>query len=94
VFNRGERGGRYWFTGGLNWRAVGPWLIAAVVGFMFTNTAWFVGPGTDLTSGTDIGFFVGAVIVGVLYPLALRIWPEPRELFAPDPADEPVAAAQ
>jgi purine-cytosine permease-like protein len=83
VFNRGQRGGRYWFTGGLNWRAFGPWLIAAVVGFMFTNTAWFVGPGTDLTDGTDIGFFVGGVIVAILYPLALRLFPEPRDVFAP-----------
>jgi purine-cytosine permease-like protein len=87
VFNRGERGGRYWFAGGLNWRAFGPWLIAAVTGFMFTNTAWFVGPGTDLTDGTDIGFFVGGVIVAILYPLALRLWPEPRDVFAPEPAE-------
>ncbi|MEA2267555.1 MAG: hypothetical protein QOC64_165 [Solirubrobacteraceae bacterium] len=85
VFNRGERGGRYWFTSGLNWRAVGPWLIAAGVGMMFTNTAWFVGPGTELTDGSDIGFFVGGIIVLILYPLALRIWPEPRYLFEDTP---------
>ncbi len=93
VFNRGERGGRYWFTGGLNWRAVGPWLIGAAIGLLFTNTAWYVGPGTDLTDGTDIGFFVAAVIVAIVYPLALRLFPEPREVFAPDPGElnvEPV----
>jgi purine-cytosine permease-like protein len=84
VFNRGERGGRYWFTAGLNARAVVPWLIGAVVGMLFTNTPWFVGPGTHLTGGTDVGFFVAAVIVAVLYPLALRLFPEPRELFAPE----------
>jgi purine-cytosine permease-like protein len=83
VFNRGERGGRYWFTGGLNWRAVGVWVVAAVAGMMFTNTAWFVGPGTNLTDGTDIGFAVAGVIVAVLYPLALRLFPEPREVFEP-----------
>jgi purine-cytosine permease-like protein len=85
VFNRGERGGRYWFTGGLNWRALGPWLTGACVGLLFTNTAWFVGPGTDWTDGTDIGFFVSAVIAGVLYAVALRLFPEPRDLFEPDP---------
>lgn len=84
VFNRGQRGGRYWFSHGLNWRAVGPWLVGATVGMFFTNTAWFVGPGTELTDGTDVGFFVGAVIVAVLYPLALRLFPESRGLFPPE----------
>jgi purine-cytosine permease-like protein len=96
VFNRGERGGRYWFTGGLNWRATGPWLLGAGTGFFFTNTAWYVGPGTDLTDGTDIGFFVGGVIVAVLYPIVLKLFPEPRELFPPDsdaPSDEQFLAA-
>jgi purine-cytosine permease-like protein len=81
VFNRGERGGRYWFKGGLNWRAVGPWLVGASIGLLFTNTAWFVGPGTDLTDGTDIGFAVAAVIVAIFYPLALRLFPEPPYVF-------------
>jgi purine-cytosine permease-like protein len=84
VFNRGERGGRYWFTHGLNWRATAPWLIGAAAGMLFTNTAWFVGPGTDLTDGTDIGFAVSGAIVAVLYPLMLKLFPEPRELFPPE----------
>ena len=81
VFNRGERGGRYWFTGGVNWRALGPWIVGAVAGMFFTNTAWFVGPGTDLTGGTDIGFLVSGVIVAVSYPIVLRVFPEPRAVF-------------
>jgi purine-cytosine permease-like protein len=84
VFNRGERGGRYWFTHGLNWRATGPWLLGAVVGFFFTNTAWYTGPGTDLTDGTDVGFFVSGLIVAILYPIVLKLFPEPREVFPPE----------
>lgn len=83
VFNRGERGGRYWFSGGINWRAMGPWLVAASIGLLFTNTAWFVGPGTNWIAGTDIGFLVAGVIVAVLYPLMLKAFPEPRDVFAP-----------
>jgi purine-cytosine permease-like protein len=83
VFNRGQRGGRYWYTGGLNLRAVLVWLFAAAAGMMFTNTAWFVGPGTNLTSGTDVGFAVAGVIVAGLYPVALRLFPEPRFVFEP-----------
>jgi len=54
-----------------------------VVGFFFTNTAWYVGPGTELTGGADVGFLVGAAIAAVGYPLALKIWPEPRAVFGP-----------
>ena len=54
VFNRGQRGGRYWFSHGLNWRATGPWLLGAAVGMLFTNTTWFLGPGpTSSASGTS-----------------------------------------
>ncbi|ART72510.1 hypothetical protein BTO20_31670 [Mycobacterium dioxanotrophicus] len=85
VFNRGERGGVYWFSHGLNWRALGVWATAVVVSFFFTNTAWYTGPGTELTNGADFGFIVGGVLTAVFYPLALRIWPEPRSVFAPEP---------
>ena len=81
VFNRGQRGGRYWFTHGLNWRATGPWLLGAAVGMLFTNTTWFLGPGSDLIGGWDIGFLVSAVITGVLYPVFLKLFPEPRYVF-------------
>jgi purine-cytosine permease-like protein len=82
VFNRGEKGGRYWFTNGLNWRATGPWLLGTAVGmFGFTNTAWFTGPGSKWLDGTDIGFAVSAVITAILYPIMLKLFPEPREVF-------------
>ncbi len=32
VFNRRQRGGRYWFDHGWNWRGLGSWLVAAVLG--------------------------------------------------------------
>jgi purine-cytosine permease-like protein len=82
VFNRGEKGGRYWFTHGLNWRATGPWLFGTAVGmFGFTNTAWFTGPGSKWLDGADIGFAVSAVITAVLYPIMLKLFPEPRNVF-------------
>ncbi len=83
VFNRGQRGGHYWFNHGLNWRALGVWMVAVVAAFFFTNTAWYTGPGTELTGGADVGFIVGGVLAAILYPLALKLWPEPRSVFAP-----------
>ena len=37
VFTRGEKGGRYWFTHGWNWRGLGAWIPSAAVGLCFVN---------------------------------------------------------
>jgi purine-cytosine permease-like protein len=83
VFNRGERGGRYWFTGGFNLRAFAAWVPASVIGCFFSSTTWFTGPGADLVDGADISFLVSAVIGGVIYWVLLRVAPEPAEVMAP-----------
>ena len=52
VFNRGLRGGHYWFTHGWNVRAMGAWLPAAFVGLSFVNLpGQFVGPLGNLAGG-------------------------------------------
>lgn len=83
VFNRGEKGGIYWFTGGLNPVGVGAWALSFAAGLLFTNNEWFTSPGAELFGGMDLGFVVAGVVAAVVYPLALRAFPEPRELFAP-----------
>ena len=53
VFNRGLRGGHYWFTHGWNVRAMGAWLPAAFVGLSFVNLpGQFVGPLGNLAGGS------------------------------------------
>jgi hypothetical protein len=49
--------------------------------FGFTNTAWFTGPGSKWLDGADVGFAVSAVITAVLYPIMLKLFPEPRNVF-------------
>ena len=45
VFNRGQRGGRYWFTRGVNYRGMAAWIPAAVIGLLFVNIpGQFEGP--------------------------------------------------
>jgi cytosine/uracil/thiamine/allantoin permease len=44
VFNRPKRGGRYWFTGGVNYRGMAAWIPAAVVGLLFVNIPDQFGP--------------------------------------------------
>jgi purine-cytosine permease-like protein len=81
VFNRGERGGRYWFSGGYNIRAFGAWLPASIVGMFFSNTSFFTGPGADMLDGVDISFVVSGVLAGVLYAALIVLVPEPSTVF-------------
>jgi len=72
VFNRGERGGRYWFTAGFNYRAVVAFLAGAVFGLLAANTTLYVGPLADIAGGVDVSFAGAALISATLY-LALRL---------------------
>jgi purine-cytosine permease-like protein len=83
VFNRGEKGGRYWFTGGLNWRAVGAWIPAVIVGVLMAHTSEYTGPWAGWANGVDISVPTSMVIGGVLYALLLKLYPEPAEVRQP-----------
>ncbi|MER5398502.1 cytosine permease [Streptomyces sp. NPDC002599] len=85
VFNRRQRGGRYWFAHGWNWRGMGTWLVSAVVALLFTNLpGQFVGPLGNLADGADISLPVGLGLAVVLYLAALALFPEPRAVYGPD----------
>jgi purine-cytosine permease-like protein len=84
VFNRRQRGGRYWFDHGWNWRGLGAWLIAAALSICFVNLpGQFVGPLGNLAAGIDLSIPVGLGLAAVLYPLALQLFPEPADVFGP-----------
>ncbi|MEJ7633202.1 cytosine permease [Aeromicrobium sp.] len=82
AFNQGRRGGRYWFTAGLNFRAVVPFAIASVFGILSVNTTAYVGPLADLASGVDLSLIGSALIAATGYLVASRIWPEGDEVDA------------
>lgn len=81
VFNRGERGGRYWFWNGVNLRAFAAWIAAVVFGLLFANTALVVGPFAQLTGGVDISFAVAGVLAVVIYVGVQRLYPEPAAVY-------------
>ena len=83
VFNRGEKGGIYWFWHGWNGRAMIVWIIAVVFGLVFSSNPWFVGWGSAMLGGIDIGFAVAGVVAAVLYTVALKAFPEPANVYAP-----------
>jgi purine-cytosine permease-like protein len=87
VFNRRQRGGRYWFAHGWNWRGMTAWWVSAVIGVLFTDIpGQFVGPLGDLANGVDISLPLSLVVAAVLYLALLRIFPEPRAVYGPEGA--------
>lgn len=94
VFNRGQRGGRYWFSGGYNWRALAAWAPAAVLGLLFVNLpGQFEGPlrdviaadlGVTALAGVDLGLVVSIVASAVLFIGLLIAFPEPAHVYGPD----------
>jgi purine-cytosine permease-like protein len=85
TFNRGEVGGAYRFTHGVNWRPVVAWLAAAGLGLQF---AYFppviVGPlSSAVAGGIDVSLPVAIVVAAVVYLAALFLFPEPRYVFGP-----------
>lgn len=84
VFNRGGRGGHYWFTHGWNLRAMGAWLPAAFLGLSFVNLpGQFVGPLGNLAGGCDLSVPVSFIVGGVLYLALLWLVPEPDAVYGP-----------
>jgi nucleobase:cation symporter-1, NCS1 family len=73
------RGGRYWYRGGVFWRAVSAWFIGFVVTIPFISSAtlpWlstpWQGPLAHLLGGMDFSGIIGALVSGTLYYLLAR----------------------
>ncbi|HEX3984804.1 MAG TPA: cytosine permease, partial [Acidisoma sp.] len=69
--------GPYWFSGGFNLSAVLARGLASLVGLLFSDTALFVGPLSQLAHGVDLSFLSAALLAAALYPLLER-WRRPR----------------
>ena len=76
AFVRGERGGRYWFRGGWNWRAVTAFAIGTVAGLAALNTAWYTGPLVAVFGGIGLGFVISASVGALCYLAFLWLAPE------------------
>lgn len=85
VFNRGLRGGVYWGTGGINYRSVGAWVLAVVIGLLFSNVPpLWVAPFAHVAGGVDLSLVTAGVLGVVFYVSAMLLFPEPAYLYGPD----------
>ncbi|MGC9963153.1 MAG: cytosine permease [Acidimicrobiales bacterium] len=91
--------GRYWFSGGINVRALVAWAVGVTFGLMFSSTTLFIGPLESSVNGVDLSWLMAAVAGGVVYIVATLVW-DPRHTAAADlevtevPAVAEVATAQ
>lgn len=76
LFNRGRRGGLYWFAGGWNPRAVCAWAAGSIFGLLTVNTTLYVGPLANIADGVDVSLIGSGVIAAFVYLLALSLFPE------------------
>lgn len=84
VFNRGQIGGPYWFTGGWNVPGMTAWIASAMVALMLVNIpGHFVGWLARLTGGIDASLLAALLLPALLYPICLQLFPEPREAYGP-----------
>ncbi|MFM2480364.1 purine-cytosine permease family protein [Celerinatantimonas sp. YJH-8] len=78
VFNRGQRGGAYWFHNGWNFRGMIAWIPSAIIALLTVNLpGQFVGPLGNLAGGIDISLVVALLLPAIIYPTLLKLFPEP-----------------
>jgi len=76
VVVRGQRGGRYWFHHGWNWRAVVAFVLATTVGILGLNNSWIHGPLVPVFGDISFGFIFSLVVGALSYLLFLWAFPE------------------
>ncbi len=84
VFNRGQRGGLYWFSGGWNVQGMTAWILSATLALLMVNMpGHFVGWLGHLAGDLDLSLLAALVLPALLYPALLHLVPEPRAVFGP-----------
>jgi len=76
AFNQGRHGGRYWFTGGWNPRAMLAWAAGSAFGLLAAQTELYTGPLANVAGGVDLSLLGSGLIAGAVYIAALTLWPE------------------
>ncbi len=84
IFNRGQTGGPYWFHSGWNIAGMSAWIVSSIVALLAVNIPdHFVGWLGNLAGGLDVSLVAALVLPLLLYPLCLKLFPEPRVIYGP-----------
>jgi len=84
VFNRGQRGGVYWFQHGWNIAGMSAWIVSALLGLLAVDIpGQFVGWLAMHLGGIDVSLPLAVMLPAILYPLLLRRFPDPPEVYGP-----------
>lgn len=84
VFNRGQKGGPYWFSHGWNVPGSIAWGLSAVLALLTVNIPdHWVGWLGNLAGTVDISLLAALVLPGLVYPITLYFFPEPRGVYGP-----------
>jgi len=63
-----ERGGAYWYSSGVNWRAIAAFAIGALAALFTTNSPLWVSPlVSGPLGGADLSCFAGFIVAGLVY---------------------------
>ena len=88
VFNRGETGGVYWYTGGWNLRALFAFIVSTTIGLLALQCSFYTGPLSNIADGVDLSWSSAFVIGGALYFVTLLISPEHQGVHGDSVSDE------
>lgn len=85
IFNRGQTGGPYWFMGGWNVAGMSAWILSSIIALLTVNIpGHFVGWLGNLAGGLDVSLMFALVLPTLLYPVCLKLFPEPRAIYGPE----------
>ncbi len=76
TFATPHRRGRYWYTHGVNPRALSAFVPAVVSGLLFVDSSLYTGPLAGLTGGIDLSWAIPFAVAALLYLLANWIAPD------------------
>lgn len=65
--------GPYWYSGGVNWPALGVYVVGVLAALAFANSTLWQSPiATGALGGADLSLFAGLIVTGVLYYFLAR----------------------
>jgi purine-cytosine permease-like protein len=86
AFTHRQQRGRYWYQSGFNVPAMAAWLLSVLIGLLFSNTALYTGPLSQLADGIDLSFLSAAGIGAIFYLSLDFLMPSNAQILKGQPA--------